>query len=147
MAEILSKENQARDAIQRVVDLFCLRCATAVEALNSSDWDRFDEFFQLQRMAWVNLNAMVSKFEGEFSPGSSAGDLASTIRAWIGSCQQASLALQQRIAQSLSEIDGQNRTAGRLKMHLGAFDRCLKEANGGEGEDRTPDLWVMNPPL
>ncbi len=128
MAEVLSKENQARDAIQRVVDLFCLRCATAVEALNSSDWDRFDEFFQLQRMAWVNLNAMVSKFEGEFSPSSSAGDLGSTIRAWIGSCQQASLALQQRIAQSLSDVDDQSRTAGRLKMHLGAFQSVSRDS-------------------
>ena len=70
MADLDSKMDRAIDAINRVVVLFSARCAIAVEAIDNQDYDRFNEYFQLQRMAWANLDAMVSKFEKDFGSGS-----------------------------------------------------------------------------
>ena len=50
MADLDSKMNRAIDAIKKVVDLFCSRCVIAAESLDKQDYDRFNEYFQLQRM-------------------------------------------------------------------------------------------------
>ena len=129
MADLDSKMDRAIGAIKKVVDLFCSRCVIATESLDKQDYDRFNEYFQLQRMAWANLDAMVSKFEKDF--GSASAEQVSArrvlVRAWILPCQESSRILQQRITQAMTEIEERGRAAGRLKVHLGAFQSAFRD--------------------
>ncbi len=108
----------ANTAIQKVVALFCARCASAVDALEQDNIDRFDECFQLQRMAWVNLESMIAKYESELVSG---GEARKVIRGWMIPCQQAAASLQAKMGTKLSELESQGRLTGRLKMRLAAF--------------------------
>ena len=129
MADLDSKMDRAIDAINRVVVLFSARCAIAVEAIDNQDYDRFNEYFQLQRMAWANLDAMVSKFEKDFGSGSPEQESArrGLVRAWILPCQESSRILQQQITQAMTEIEERGRAAGRLKVRLGAFQSAFRD--------------------
>lgn len=114
----------AQAAIQRVVSVFCSRCAAAADALDANNLDKFDEYFQLQRMAWVNLDAMLGKYESELMPGE---DARKSIRAWMIPCQQAAAGLQAKISKKLVELEGQGRSVGRLKTRLAAFQSAARE--------------------
>ena len=129
MADLNSKMDRAIDAINRVVVLFSARCAIAVEAIDNQDYDRFNEYFQLQRMAWANLDAMVSKFEKDFGSGSPEQESArrGLVRTWILPCQESSRILQQQITQAMTEIEERGRAAGRLKVRLGAFQSASRD--------------------
>ena len=129
MADLDSKMDRAIDAINRVVVLFSARCAIAVEAIDNQDYDRFNEYFQLQRMAWANLDAMVSKFEKDFGTGSPEQESArrGLVRTWILPCQESSRILQQQITQAMTEIEERGRAAGRLKVRLGAFQSAFRD--------------------
>ncbi len=129
MVDPSRKMDCAVDAIKKVVDLFCSRCAIAAEAIDNQDYDRFNEYFQLQRMAWANLDAMVAKFELDFGSGSHVREPAgrNLVRSWILPCQEASRILQQRMAQAMKEIEDRGRAAGRLKGCLGAFQSALRD--------------------
>ena len=129
MADLDSKMDRAIDAINRVVVLFSARCAIAVEAIDNQDYDRFNEYFQLQRMAWANLDAMVSKFEKDFGSGSPEQESArrGLVRTWILPCQESSRILQQQITQAMTEIEERGRAAGRLKVRLGAFQSAFRD--------------------
>ena len=127
----------ATAAIERVVALFCTRCETAGEAIVAKDWGRFAEFFELQRMAWANLNAMIAKFEAEYAAGALSNQVQSQsqnqiknqsmLRLWVAPCHKASEVLGGKIAEAMSEIEAQGRTAGKLKIHLGAFQSTSGE--------------------
>jgi len=129
MADAASKMNRAIDAIGKVVSVFSSRCAIAVEAIDNDDYDRFNEYFQLQRMAWANLDAMVSKFEKDFCSGLPGNESATRdlVRSWIVPCQESSRILQQRITQAMKEIEERGRAAGRLKVRLGAFQSASRD--------------------
>ncbi len=129
MVEPACKMDRAVEAIKRVVVLFSSRCAIAVEALDHDDYDRFNEYFQLQRMAWANLDAMVSKFETDFGPVLPGQDSArrDLLRSWILPCQDSSRVLQQRIMQAMKDIEARGIVAGRLKSCLGAFQSASRD--------------------
>lgn len=129
MADTASRMNRAIDAIKKVVSVFSSRCAIAVEAIDNEDYDRFNEYFQLQRMAWANLDAMVSKFEKDFGSGLPGNESAmrDLVRSWIIPCQESSRILQQRITQAMKEIEERGRAAGRLKVRLGAFQSASRD--------------------
>jgi hypothetical protein len=112
------KVELANNAIQKVVALFCSRCAAAVDALEADNIDKFDEYFQLQRMAWVNLDSMITKYEKELVSGSEARQM---IRAWMIPCQQAAASLQAKMGVKLAELEGQGSKSGRLRIRLAAF--------------------------
>ncbi len=131
----------ATTAIECVVALFCARCETAGEAIAAKDWARFDEYFELQRMAWANLDAMIAKFEAEYAAGALSNRVESQfqnqfqnsfknqsmLRLWVAPCHKASEVLGGKIAEALSEIEAQGRTAGKLKIHLSAFQSASGE--------------------
>ena len=131
----------ATSAIECVVALFCARCETAGEAIVAKNWARFDEYFELQRMAWANLNAMIAKFEAEYDSGALSNQVhsqfqnrfqnsfknPSMLRLWVDPCHQASQVLAVKIAEAMSEIEAQGRMAGKLKIHLSAFQSASGE--------------------
>jgi len=117
----------ANAAIQKVVALFCARCAAAVDALECDNLEKFDEFFQLQRMAWVNLDSMITKYESELVSGDEARNI---IRGWMIPCQHAAAALQAKMGTKLAELESQGRNSGRLKMRLAAFHSSRSSQSG-----------------
>ncbi|MEY4630671.1 MAG: hypothetical protein RIQ81_791 [Pseudomonadota bacterium] len=109
--------DHAADAIRRVVSIFCQRCASAQDALAIDDWEKFDEMFQLQRVAWLNLNALVDKFESVFGLSSCKSE----VRFWLQPCKSASDSLRAEIAAKLAKVEAEGRAGARLKRHLSAF--------------------------
>jgi hypothetical protein len=107
----------AAAAISRVVSVFCGRCAAASDALAAEDWQKFDEYFQLQHIAWLNLNALVAKFEQQHSVRESSNE----IRVWLVPCQDAFSRLYSEMEQKIQKIEIEGSHSGKLRRHLSAF--------------------------
>lgn len=111
------ERERAEEAIRRVASVFCERCAASQDALTADDWDKFDQMFQLQHVAWLNLNALAAKYESSFDHLTCEAE----VRTWIEPCKTALDCLMLEMSRKLSRIEIEGRVGGRLKRHLSAF--------------------------
>lgn len=107
----------AAAAIRRVVSLFCERCAMACDALVAEEWHRFDEYFHLQHVAWLNLVALVAKYEREELARERSGE----IQEWLSPCQGAFARLVVEVEDKLTRLELEGCQTGKLRRHLSAF--------------------------
>jgi hypothetical protein len=112
----------AAESIHRVVAVFCGRCVHALDALVSEDWDMFEEYFHLQRIAWLNLEALVAKLEREYPSLQRSIE----IRVWLMPCREASSRLHVAMEQKMSKLEQEGRHLGKLRRHLSAFQASHK---------------------